>query len=167
AAAVAHSHSRTWRSGVRVRAASSADVSGPAPAIAFQSPRRSPARASAMLAAEPRSPNIFSANSRTFAWSKAMLRASRSAPVIVRVTAAALTTPLPRPSTRAKRHRGIGPRAVAPPRLVGPRMRRAVLWLSALATAVTLLSALAVLVSWLVDPTYRLHYGDSLLFVLG
>ena len=46
-------------------------------------------------------------------------------------------------------------------------MRRAVLWLSALATAVTLLSALAVLVSWLVDPAYRLHYGDSLLFVLG
>ena len=46
-------------------------------------------------------------------------------------------------------------------------MRRAVLWLSALATAVTLLSALAVLVSWLVDPAYRLHYGDSLLFMLG
>ena len=46
-------------------------------------------------------------------------------------------------------------------------MRRAILWLNALGTAVTLLSALAVLVSWLVDPAYRVYFGDSLLFVIG
>ncbi len=46
-------------------------------------------------------------------------------------------------------------------------MRRAVLWLNAFAVALTLASALAVLGSWLADPAYRLHYGDSLLFVLG
>src|SRR4029453_2072470 len=46
-------------------------------------------------------------------------------------------------------------------------MRRAIVWLNALGTAVTLLSALAVLVSWLVDPAYRLYFGDSLLFVIG
>jgi hypothetical protein len=46
-------------------------------------------------------------------------------------------------------------------------MRRAILVLSAFATALTLASALAVLTSWLLDPAYRLHYGDSLLFVVG
>lgn len=46
-------------------------------------------------------------------------------------------------------------------------MRRALIWLNALAIAVTLLSALAVLVSWVLDPSYRAHYGDSLVFVLG
>jgi hypothetical protein len=46
-------------------------------------------------------------------------------------------------------------------------LRRALLWLNALGTAVTLLSALAVLASWLLDPAYRIYFGDSLLFVLG
>jgi hypothetical protein len=46
-------------------------------------------------------------------------------------------------------------------------MRRALLWLNALAAAVTLLSALAVLASWILDPAYRISFGDSLLFVLG
>ncbi len=46
-------------------------------------------------------------------------------------------------------------------------MRRVILWLNALAVAVTLLSALAVLVSWLVDPRYRVYFGDSPLFVVG
>src|SRR5262249_33288361 len=50
---------------------------------------------------------------------------------------------------------------------MGAPMRRAVLWLNALATGVTLLSALAVLVSWLIDPAYRVYYGDAFLFVLG
>src|SRR5262245_58047910 len=46
-------------------------------------------------------------------------------------------------------------------------MRRAILALCAIATALTLASALAVLASWLLDPTYRVHYGDSFLFVVG
>lgn len=46
-------------------------------------------------------------------------------------------------------------------------MRRAILWLSALATALSLLSALAVAGSWLADPAYRVHFGDSIWFVLG
>jgi len=46
-------------------------------------------------------------------------------------------------------------------------MRRALLWLNAFGTAITLLSSLAVLVSWLLDPGYRVHYGDALLFVVG
>jgi hypothetical protein len=46
-------------------------------------------------------------------------------------------------------------------------MRRAVLWLNAFGTAVTLLSALAVLVSWGVDPAYRTYFGDSVAFVAG
>jgi hypothetical protein len=46
-------------------------------------------------------------------------------------------------------------------------MRRTMLALSALATALALLSSFAVLASWLLDPAYRLHFGDSLLFVLG
>jgi hypothetical protein len=46
-------------------------------------------------------------------------------------------------------------------------MRRAILWLSALATALSLLSALAVAVSWLLDPAYRVQFGDSIWFVLG
>lgn len=46
-------------------------------------------------------------------------------------------------------------------------MRRALLWLSALATALSVLSALAVLGSWVWHPEYRVHYGDSLLFVFG
>ena len=46
-------------------------------------------------------------------------------------------------------------------------MRRTMLALSALATALALLSSAAVLSSWLLDPAYRLHFGDSLLFVLG
>jgi hypothetical protein len=46
-------------------------------------------------------------------------------------------------------------------------MRRAILWLSALATALALLSALAVSGSWFVDPAYRVHYGDSIAFVVG
>jgi hypothetical protein len=46
-------------------------------------------------------------------------------------------------------------------------MRRAILWLNALATAVTLLSALAVLGSWLLDPAYRIYFGDSPIFVAG
>jgi hypothetical protein len=46
-------------------------------------------------------------------------------------------------------------------------MRRAILWLSALATALSLLSALAVAGSWLLHPAYRGHYGDSILFVAG
>ncbi len=46
-------------------------------------------------------------------------------------------------------------------------MRRAILWLSALATALSLSSALAVAGSWALDPAYRVHYGDSILFVLG
>lgn len=50
---------------------------------------------------------------------------------------------------------------------MGAAMRRTMLVLSALATAVTLLSSFAVLASWLLDPAYRVHFGDSLLFVLG
>ena len=46
-------------------------------------------------------------------------------------------------------------------------MRRAILWLSALATALSLLSALAVAGSWTFDPAYRLHFGDSIWLVLG
>src|SRR5262245_44082181 len=46
-------------------------------------------------------------------------------------------------------------------------MRRALLVLNALGTAVTLLSALAVLGSLLLVPAYRLERQDSLLFVLG
>ena len=50
---------------------------------------------------------------------------------------------------------------------MGAPMRRTILVLCALASALALLSSLAVLVSWLLDPAYRLYYGDSLLFVLG
>jgi len=46
-------------------------------------------------------------------------------------------------------------------------MRRALLVLNALGTALTLLSALAVLGSLLLVPAYRLEHQDSLLFVLG
>jgi hypothetical protein len=46
-------------------------------------------------------------------------------------------------------------------------MRRAVLWLNAFGTAVTLFSAVAVLVSWGIDPAYRMHFGDSIAFVTG
>src|SRR5262245_12517658 len=46
-------------------------------------------------------------------------------------------------------------------------MRRALLVLNALGTAVTLLSALAVLGSLLLVPAYRLEHQDSLLFVTG
>ena len=50
---------------------------------------------------------------------------------------------------------------------MGAPMRRTMLILSAFATALTLLSSLAVLASWLLDPAYRLHSGDSLPFVLA
>src|SRR5262249_38790730 len=50
---------------------------------------------------------------------------------------------------------------------MGAPMRRTILVLCALASALSLLSALAVLLSWLLDPAYRLYYGDSLLFVVG
>src|SRR5262249_25599707 len=46
-------------------------------------------------------------------------------------------------------------------------MRRALLALNALGTAVTLLSALAVLGSLLLVPGYRIEHHDSVLFVLG
>src|SRR5262245_21724617 len=46
-------------------------------------------------------------------------------------------------------------------------MRQAILWLNAFGTAVTLLSALAVLGSWLLDPAYRVYFGDSVLFLVG
>ncbi|MCW5888940.1 MAG: hypothetical protein KIT14_00155 [bacterium] len=46
-------------------------------------------------------------------------------------------------------------------------MRRAVRWMNALGLVATLASALAVLGSWVLDPTYRQHYGDQPLFVLG
>ena len=66
-AACADSHSRTYRSVVFVFAASSADVIGPAPAIALYSPSLSPTMMSAAFIAAPISPTAFIMNSRSFA----------------------------------------------------------------------------------------------------
>ena len=60
-----------------------------------------------------------------------------------------------------------GARTAWAARLWGAAMRRAILALCAIATALTLASAFAVLVSCLLDPAYRVHYGDSFLFVVG